>query len=105
MWEILDKIKALILTVDPDALRYFGRGEGNYTVFAEYELDGLHGGNTYSENKWRVLIERFTTIQDDPIVLAMMDALEGSDDVAFKYSLRRNNDQELIYHAWDCEVC
>lgn len=103
MWDILDRFKALILTVDPSASRYFGRGEGDYTVWAEYELDGLHGGDEYCEYKWRVLVERFTDKQDDTIARDIMDKL-GANGVSFKYSLRRNNDQELIYHAWDCEV-
>ncbi len=104
MWDILERFKALILTVDPDALRYFGRGTGSYTVWAEYELSGLHGGDVYSEYKWRVLVERYTDKQDDIIARDIMGKLAGADGVTFQYSLRRNNDQELIYHAWDCEV-
>lgn len=105
MWGILDRVKALILTADPDALRYFGRGTGSYTVWAEYELHNLYAGDAIRESKWSVLIERFTTAQDDPIVLAMMTALADAEGVTFRYSLRRNNDQELIYHSWDCEAC
>ena len=105
MWEILNKIKALVLAADPKALRYFGRGEGNYTVWSEYELRNLYAGDSIRESKWSVLIERFTILQDDPVVLSMMAALAGAEGVTFRYSLRRNNDQELIYHSWDCEVC
>lgn len=104
MWDILERFKALLLTVDPNASRYFGRGEGDYTVWAEYELSGLHGGDVYSEYKWRVLVERYTDKQDDIIARVIMNKLANADGVTFQYSLRRNNDQELIYHAWDCEV-
>lgn len=104
MYGILDEFKALILTADPSATHYFGRGEGAYTVWTEYELEGLHGGNVYTEYKWHVLIERYTTEQDDQIAMSIMTALGSADNVVFQYSLRRNTDQELIYHAWDCEV-
>ena len=105
MYTILDAFKAMLLTVDPAATHYFGRGTGStYTVWTEYELDGLHGGNEYAEYTWRILVERFTTVQDDTIVRAIMAKLEAADNVTYQYSLRRNVDQELIYHAWDCEV-
>ena len=104
MWSILERIMALILSVDPSATRYFGRGTGSYTVWAEYELDGLHGGDDLAEPVWRILIERFTTDQNDPVVTAMMNALGKEEGVTFQYSVRRNRDQELLYHAWDCEV-
>ena len=104
MYDILDQFKALLLSVDPALLHYFGRGSGNYTVWTEYELDGLHGGNQYAEIKWRILVERFTTDQDDTIAQALMAALSHNENIIFQYSLRRNVDQEIIYHAWDCEV-
>lgn len=104
MWEILKSFKQLILSVDPKATRDFGRGNKDYTVWSEYELDGLHGGDRIAEPKWRILVERFTYDQEDPIALALMNALASAENVTFQYSKRRNSDQELLYHAWDCEV-
>ena len=104
MWEILENFKQLILGVDPKATRDFGRGSGDYTILSEYELDGLHGGDRYAEIKWRILVERFTHDQEDPVTLALMDALAAAENITFQYSKRRNSDQELLYHAWDCEV-
>lgn len=105
MWEKLNAFQALLLTADPTASHYFGTGEGSYTVWAEYELDGLHGGNVYAETKWRVLVERYTTTENDPIVIAIMNKLAAAENVTFEYSVRRNQDLKITYHAWNCEVC
>ena len=64
MYQILDDFKALLLTVDANISHYFGLSDGEpwrpYTVWTEYELDGLYGGDTYAEPVWRVLVERYT---------------------------------------------
>lgn len=104
MWEILEEFKQLLLTADPDATRDFGRGNKGYTVWSEYELHGLHGGDRIAEPSWGILVERFTSTSDDPIAIAIMDTLAAAGNVSFQYSKRRNADQELVYHAWDCEV-
>ena len=103
MYQTLDNFRDLLLGVDPDTTKDFGRGKGDYTVWTEYELDGLHGGNVFAEMTWRILVERFTHDQEDPIVTGIMQALMAA-GIPFEYSKRRNTDQELLYHAWDCEV-
>lgn len=108
MYQILDDFKSLLLTVDANISHYFGLSDGEpwqpYTVWTEYELDGLHGGDTYAEPVWRVLIERYTKTENDDVVLAMMAKLETAPGVTFQYSLRRNQELGMLYHAWDCEV-
>ncbi|NLD52893.1 MAG: hypothetical protein GX650_08335 [Clostridiales bacterium] len=103
MYQTLDNFRDLLKQADPDITKDFGRGKGDYTVWSEYELDGLHGGNSFQEMTWRILVERFTHDQNDPIVPGIMQALMDK-GIAFQYSKRRSNDQELLYHAWDCEV-
>lgn len=104
MYEILDGFRDMILSVDPSATRYFGRGEGAHTIWTEYELDGLYGDNAMQEYTWRILVERYTCDQDDPIARALMEKLSSTSGVTAQYALRRNNDLEMLYHAWDCEV-
>lgn len=108
MFALLDEFKALILTADPKATHYFGLNESDpwqpYTVWAEYELDGLHGGDTYTETVWRILVERFTKTESDTVVTAIMNTLKTAPGVTFQYSVRRNRELGVLYHAWDCEV-
>lgn len=108
MFDILNDFKALLLTADASATHYFGLSDGEpwrpYTVWTEYELDGLHGGDTYTEMVWRVLVERYTKDEDDTAVTAIMNKLKSAPGVTFQYSLRRNQELGMLYHAWDCEV-
>lgn len=108
MYQILDDFKALLLTVDANISHYFGLSDGEpwrpYTVWTEYEFDPLYGSNGYAEPMWRVLVERYTKDEDDATVRAIMDKLEAAPGVTYLYSLRRNQELGMLYHAWDCEV-
>ena len=104
MYDLLDTFKALLLTVDPSATQYFGESDTAYTVWSEYELDGLYGGNVNALPKWRVLVERYTHDANDSIVRELMTKFEDASGITFQYSLRRNVELKLLYHAWDCEV-
>ena len=108
MYQILDDFKSLLLTVDTKITRYFGLSDSEtwrpYTVWTEHEFDPLYGGNGYAEPMWRVLVERYTKDEDDAIVRAIMNKLEAAPGVTYRYSLRRNQELRMLYHAWDCEV-
>ena len=103
MQSILNAFRDNLLTADADATHYFGRGDGDYTVWTEYELDGMHAGDVLAEPLWRVLVERFTTDENDAITQAIFKMMLES-EYTFQYSLRRGTDGERLYHTWDCEV-
>lgn len=108
MYDLLNDFKALLLTADPQITHYFGLNEDDpwhpYTVWTEYELDPLMGGGGYTEPKWRILVERYTKDENDAVVVAIMNLLKSAPGVVFEYSLRRNQELRMLYHAWDCEV-
>lgn len=104
MWEILDKFKRIILSVDPQAYRYFARGNGNQTVWSESTLNpSRFGDDDFAEYCWQVTVERYTQDENDPVVISLMQELD-TNEIAYRYSVRRIIDQEIVVHVWECEV-
>lgn len=100
----LDAFRSLILSVDPDATRYEGNRKGNYTVWQEYGMNRLHGDSRTADRAFKVQVDRFTKAEDDPIVEALFQALDGQDGIAFEYLVDYEVDTGYIHHIYDCEV-
>lgn len=99
----LNEFMELLLTVDPNATRYYSMQQGNYTIWQEYGADHLPGDNRYLDRKWRIQVDRFTKIPDDPIADAITATLDR-EDIAFSYQVDFEMDTKYIHHIWDCEV-
>jgi hypothetical protein len=99
----LNEFMELLLTVDPNATRYYSMQQGNYTIWQEYGADHLPGDNKYLDRKWRIQVDRFTKIPDDPVVDAITAVLDR-EDIAFSYQVDFEMDTKYIHHIWDCEV-
>lgn len=100
----LADFKALIVSADPKATRYFGADTGNYTVWAEHERKGgVNAENWLSEPVWGIRVERITKIEDDPMAEAIMHALEN-DEITVKYTIDSDPESKYIRHVFDCEV-
>ena len=100
----LAAFKALILTADPKATRYFGADTGNYTVWAERERKaGVCSDNEVSEPVWNVRVERITKMEDDPVAENILHALEN-DEITVRYTVDSDPESKYIRHLFDCEV-
>jgi hypothetical protein len=99
----LAEFAQILQSADPSATRYFSAQQGNYTVWQEYGADHLPGDNKYLDRKWRIQVDRFTKIPDDPVVDAITAVLDR-EDIAFSYQVDFEMDTKYIHHIWDCEV-
>lgn len=99
----LAEFATILQTADSSATRYFSAQQGNYTVWQEYGADHLLGDNRYRDRKWKIQVDRFTKIPDDPIVDAITAALD-EEDIAYAYQVDFEMDTKYIHHIWDCEA-
>ena len=100
----LDDFKELILTADPNAKRYANTRRPNYTVWAEYDTNNLRGDDKAIESVPKVQIDRFTKIENDPIVAAITGMLNAN-DIAYAGPLTVVEPETgYIHHIWTCEV-
>ena len=100
----LDDFRDLLLTVDQDATRYEHTGVGNYTTWREYGTKPLGANNRRGEVIYRVQVDRFTKLENDPTAAAITTLLDGQDTVAFQYLVDYEVNTGYIHHIWDCEV-
>lgn len=101
---ILEAFQALLLSADPEATRYEGSRDGNYTVWRQYGSGPLSADNHRAEKAMKIQVDRFTKIEDDPIADAIMQTLDHQDHIAFDYLQDYEVDTGYIHHIWDCEV-
>lgn len=95
--------KALIISADAAATHHFGGGAENYTTWSEFGEGGLRANNRNSESLLRIQIDRFTKLDNDPVVDAITAALDAN-EIAYDYLLDREPDTKYLHHIWDCEV-
>lgn len=101
----LDEFGALMKTADPVLSKFKGDGKVNYTTWAPYKRTGLHADGQLIEPVWKVQVDRFTKIDNDPVAAAIDAALLGSDDIAVtEYQIDYEKDTGYIHHIWDIEV-
>lgn len=99
----LSDFRTLIAHADPKATRYFAPETGNCTVWAEYERLGLYSGNALTESGWKVRVDRYTALEDDPMVETLMKALDN-DEITAQYTVACDPASRTIRHTWLCEV-
>lgn len=99
----LIEFRDILLTADPGITRYDGAGTENYSVWYETGTRALTADDHDAERVWLVQVDRFTKIEDDPVVAAIQAALQES-DVSNAYSSDFEVDTRYIHHIWSCEV-
>lgn len=99
----LNEFKDLLLTADPAASHYKSTLHPNYTVWAEYGTNDLAADDKTAERAWKVQIDRYTTIENDPIAAAITAKLDENE---ISYDLQVDSDPTTGYirHIWACEV-
>lgn len=100
----MDKLKELLLAIDPEVSKFQGAGKGNYTVWTPYGENVLLAGNHRREVAHKVQIDRFTMDDPDEIADAIYAALEKAEFVTFDHQLDYEPDTGYIHHLYDCEV-
>ena len=100
----LADFKNLLLTADSKATKWKGVGTGNYTTWRPFEFPALMADGERSEKIMRIQVDRFTKLDNDPVVTAIAEALAGDDDVAYEYLVDFEPDTGYIHHIFDCTV-
>lgn len=100
----LNDIRALVISVDPNAGHYDSayRGSTAYTVWREYETLDMMADDEH-QGAIRFQIDRFTRIEGDAIAEAIYDALDADERVAFRHIVDYEEDERYIHHIYDCE--
>jgi hypothetical protein len=99
----LDRFRDRLLLVDPALRRYATTHKGNYTCWREYGARSLSADNRFSDRVWRVQVDRFTKVEDDPLIPLISAALD-CDWITHSYTVDYERDAGYIHHIWDCEV-
>lgn len=105
----LQQFRDILLEADPQAAHYVSTQLPNYTVWSEYG-DRVIGGDASRNEADKVLkiqVDRYTTIEFDPVAEAIRTALDGA-GIAFDYLVDPEKDENgkllYIHHIFDCEA-
>lgn len=100
----LAEIKALVVSLDPQAQRYeSAKVSEAYTVWHEYMQLGTMAGDRHTEG-YAFQIDRFTKLEDDPMVATIKNGLENDDRVTYGYQVTYERDTGYIHHIFSCEA-
>ncbi len=97
----LTPFKNLILSVDIEATKFEGNGKRDYTVWTPYQPSRDIADDECEEFTWRIQVDRFTKIDNDPIAKALYDKFEEM-HVPFEYELDYEPDTKYIHHIFVC---
>ena len=101
----LSEFSKWVAAIDPSATRYTQpKAVGSCTVWREYQAKPTFADGVQTANVWKVQVERYTAVENDPIANAIAAAIEGSDSIAASYQIDSNPEDGTIRHIYDCEV-
>jgi len=104
----LANFKATLLTADPNARKFRGDSTGNYTVWTPVRIVSVSSDDAPDDEYWIVQVDRFTRLDEDPIVAAIYDALKAA-RIPFEYLIdvepeKGESGTGYIHHIYDCRV-
>ncbi|HCA29168.1 MAG TPA: hypothetical protein DEP23_06215 [Ruminococcaceae bacterium] len=99
----LNDFRDILLEADGNITKRFGAGTGNYTVWTPGGIDRVMSDDTGDENVQRVYVDRYTKLDNDPVVQAIWNALEGA-FISFEYEQDTENDTKYIHHTFTCYI-
>lgn len=100
----LSDLKTLMLVIDPNLTKFKGQTTGNYTVWYPGGISGKLMSDDQSEDFiQRAYIDRFTKIDNDPIVKQIKTKLDEA-FIPFDYVIDYEQDTGYIHHSFSCYV-
>ena len=99
-----EDIKALVLSVDPEAKHFIASKKGDaFTVWGEYERSGMVADDR-QDYGWKFEIDRYTTDDEDEIAKQIEQALIDHPGVIVNsYRIGYDPKAGYIRHVFDCE--
>jgi DNA-binding beta-propeller fold protein YncE len=75
LYEKFNPISGLTSISRPRSTKFSGNGKGNYTVWTPYGINKTMADDSTDDTDWRIQVDRFTKIDNDPIANAIYDAI------------------------------
>lgn len=102
----IDEIRLLVISADENARHHWTSSDAKeYTIWSEYARSSFTANGLHSEG-WKFQIDRFTTLDDDPIVARIISALDAAEAVSYTHLVDYEGTPKsggLIHHIFDCE--
>lgn len=104
----LQKIEFALTSIDGLQVYHYWRFGKDlpYCIWQEVsEADSFEGDNHKGEQAISVTVDYFTRTEYDPMADSIQSALDGAEDVSWRYeSIQFEEDSNTIHHEWMCEV-
>ena len=101
----LYEIRSLIISADPDAQHYYSSQTTRaYTRWAEYSMLPYTADDVHQEG-WQFQVDRFATVEFDPVADAIRAALDADPRVSYHYEIAYEGnpgESGMIHHIFDC---
>ncbi len=97
----LDNFKALLLTADPDADKWKGKGQGDRTIWYPSQIVKIRSDDMDDDSWLKIQVNRFTKSDSDPIVSKIYDTLTQA-GIPFEYIVDYEEDTDFINHIFTC---
>jgi len=97
----LTAFKDLLLEADPKATKFEGAGGDSYTVWTPYSPVKTMSDDEQEDFTWRIQVDRYTRIDNDPIAKAIYDKLTEA-GIPFEYDMDHEPDTGYIHHIYVC---
>lgn len=99
----LTDFRDILLSADPKVTKRWGIGKGNYTVCTPGRIDRTLSDDIGEDKTQIVYVDRFTKLDNDPIVEKIWNALENA-FIPFEYEQDTEIDTRYIHHIFTCYV-
>ena len=98
-----DKIKALLVTADPDIRHYFSMSDADgYSYWEETQRLPTVADDEH-EQAWRFYVHRYTRTENDAIAQAIFDVLDADPRTTVRWVTGFDNESGYIHHIFECE--
>lgn len=99
----ITQIREIVREADPYAGHHRSAVKTqNYTAWHEYRRLALYGDNIPAEEGWAFQVDRFTTLEDDPMVEQIWQTLQRH-RLRVTHLLVPDPDSRYIHHVFQCE--
>lgn len=97
------QIRAIVAEADPHAGHYRSASKTqNYTAWHEFRREPIYGDDGVAEDGWAFQVDRFTTLEEDPMVDRIWETLQRH-RLHVTHIVLPDPDTRYIHHAFQCQ--
>jgi len=98
----LAELESLLKTVTQTFHYEASKAFPQYIVYSEYRKKYMHADNKPKESCWRVQVDFYTKLLDDPNP-ERLEELLSQNEVPYKYARIFDTDLKMHRHIFDCD--